>query len=252
MHPVEDLYAGVMFFPLNRADEVLHAWAGMLPGLPEELMTWASMVRFPDLPDVPPPLRGGEFSLLYGAFLGSEAEGRELLRPVRGLGPGMDTFARVPPAALGDMAMNPPDPLPFRLGHRLLGELSGTAIDGIVAAAGAGSGSSVTIVELRHIGGALARPAPGASARATLPGEVCMVALGIVGDDMPAPLVESQLAAVERVLLHHRVGGYPNFVETPADAGAFADPQTWARLRRAKAAWDPDDLFAGNHRIPRA
>src|ERR687895_185939 len=41
------------------------------------------------------------------------AEGRALLRPVRDLAPAMDTLAVVPPAALGDMAIDPPDPLPF-------------------------------------------------------------------------------------------------------------------------------------------
>jgi hypothetical protein len=45
------------------------------------------------------------------------------------------------------------------------------------------------------------------------------------------------------------VGDYPNFVEVPADASAFFDEATWARLRRVKAAYDPDDAVLGNHRI---
>jgi FAD/FMN-containing dehydrogenase len=45
---------------------------------------------------------------------------------------------------------------------------------------------------------------------------------------------------------------YPNFVEEPADASAFFDPAAWARLRAVKAAYDPADVFVGNHHIPPA
>ena len=59
---------------------------------------------------------------------------------------------------------------------------------------------------------------------------------------------DAQLAAVDA----HRVGAYANFVGRPADASAFFDPATWARLRAVKAAYDPDSLFRGNHEIPPA
>jgi len=48
------------------------------------------------------------------------------------------------------------------------------------------------------------------------------------------------------------VGHYPNFVEQPADATAFFDPATWARLRAVKAEWDPQDVFKANHPSPPA
>ena len=83
VYPVENLYAGAMFFPFERASEVLHAWTALLPTLPDELMTWAKLLQFPDAPDVPEPVRGGAFTVIFGAFLGSEGDGRALLRPVR-------------------------------------------------------------------------------------------------------------------------------------------------------------------------
>src|SRR5215217_8007140 len=46
VHPVDDLYAGAMFFPFERAPEVLHAWRELLPTLPEELMSWANVMHF--------------------------------------------------------------------------------------------------------------------------------------------------------------------------------------------------------------
>src|SRR6185437_15707531 len=141
-------------------------------------MSWASLLHFPPLPDVPPFARGRSFAVVMAAFLGGEAEGRSLLRPLRGLGPAKDTFAVVPPVVLGNLAMDPLDPLPFVLGHQLLDGLPPRTIDALLAAVGPDSGRSetLTMLQLRHMGGALARNAPDAGARASLPGEVSMLA----------------------------------------------------------------------------
>jgi FAD/FMN-containing dehydrogenase len=253
VYPLPEVYAGAMFFPFEQASEVLHAWREALPTFPEELMTWTTLMQFPDLPFVPEPVRGGSFAVVKGAYLGTEADGRELLRPVRALGPGMDTFAMVPPLALADLAMDPPDPLPIASTHTMLGELPASAIDALVEAAGPGSGSPLAMMQLRHMGGALSRPAPGAGARATLPGEVAMFSLGVTPDEHAAAAVEATLADVSAAVEPHRaVSDYPNFVEEPTDASRFFDEVTWARLRKIKRAYDPGDLFKGNHHIPPA
>jgi FAD/FMN-containing dehydrogenase len=250
VYPVESLYAGVMLFPFGRASEVLHAWTELLPTLPDELMTWAKLLQFPDSPDVPEPVRGGSFTVVFGAFLGSEGEGRALLQPVRDLGPAVDTFAVVPPAALGEMAMDPPDPLPFVSTTALLGDLPSAGVDELVSAAGPGSGSPLAMVELRQMGGALARRPPGAGARATLPGSLATLSLGVAEDEASAATARRYLESVERAVLPYRTGDYANFVMEPADASGFFDADTWARLRRVKALYDPSDLFKGNHHIP--
>ena len=254
VHPVDELYAGALFFPFERASEVLHTWSALLPTLPDELMTWASLMHFPPVPDVPAFARGRSFAVVMGAFLGSATEGRALVEPLRRLGPARDTFATVPPVVLGDLAMDPLDPVPFHLTHQLLDALPAETIDELIAKVGPGSGRgpTVTILQFRHMGGALARNAPGAGARATLPGEVCMIALGAVFDEPSDAAVRSALADIDAALLPHRAGSYPNFVEVPADASAFFDADTWARLRLVKALYDPTDLFQGNHHIPPA
>jgi hypothetical protein len=99
------------------------------------------------------------------------------------------------------------------------------------------------------MGGALARKAPGAGARATLPGELALFALGITPDAASTAQAGEYLGALEQTMRGHSVGYYPNFVEEPADARAFFDAETWARLQAVKAAYDPGDLFRGNHHI---
>jgi hypothetical protein len=108
------------------------------------------------------------------------------------------------------------------------------------------------MLQFRQMGGALAREAPGAGARATLPGQISMFALGVVPDEAAQAEVHAAVSDVERALQPHRVGHYPNFIEKPADASTFFPADTWKRLRTIKARYDADDLFAGNHHIPPA
>ena len=84
-----------------------------------------------------------------------------------------------------------------------------------------GRGPTVTILQFRHMGGALARELPGAGARATLPGEVCAMALGVVIDEASDAAVREALADFDAVVAPHRAGLYANFVEDPADASAL-------------------------------
>jgi FAD/FMN-containing dehydrogenase len=252
VYPVAELYAGGLFFPLERAREVLLAWTALSPELPEEMMSWASLLRLPEDPAVPDPLRGRAFVIVHGAFLGEEREGREMLGSLRDLGPEIDTFAMVPPAELGDMAMDPPEPLPYISATALLSDLPEQAIDELLAAAGPGSAGVLPLVQLRQMGGALGRAVPGAGARATLPGEFCLFALGVPVDEEMERAVQSTLGEVRGAVESLRVGEYPNFVEENADARGFWDEDTWARLREVKSDYDPDDLFLGNHRIPPA
>src|SRR5688500_325193 len=70
VHQVDELYAGALFFPFDRASEVLHAWSALQGGLPDELMSWASLLHFPPIPDVPAFARGRSFAVVMAAFLG--------------------------------------------------------------------------------------------------------------------------------------------------------------------------------------
>ncbi len=248
--PVPELYAGAYFFPVSRTAELVATWKAALPTFPEELTTWVSVIHFPPDPALPDFARGRSLAILMASHLGSEVEGRALLAPFRRLGPELDTFATQQTAALGDLAMDPVEPLPYRSTTAMLDELPDSAIPELARIYD--EGSDLALLQLRHAGGALSRVPDNAGARSTLPGEVALFSLGVVFDDGAAARVHAALEQVDDAIDAHRVGFYPNFVEHPADARAFFDDETWARLLRVKAAYDPEDLFRGNHHIARA
>ena len=100
--PVPALYAGTLFFPWERAAEVLHAWHDWTGDAPEEATSVGRLISLPPLDVLPAPLRGRSFATIEVALLGTEAQAAELLAPLRALGPEIDTFAAMaPPASRG-------------------------------------------------------------------------------------------------------------------------------------------------------
>jgi FAD/FMN-containing dehydrogenase len=247
--PLPEVYAGALFFPLERAGEVLHAWHEWTAAVPDEVTSVGRILRFPPFPEVPEPLRGNSFAVIEAVFIGAEATGAELIGPLRQLGPLMDTFAMVPPAGIAELHMDPREPVPGVTNHTLLGKLPARAIDDLVAACGAESGSSLLSVELRHTGGALGRPEEGNGALAALAGEFASFGVGIAAEPGIAAKSEADLAAVEAALAPYALGGYLNFTEEETSIDSFFGHDTVERLRAVKRAYDPEGLFQANHEI---
>jgi UDP-N-acetylenolpyruvoylglucosamine reductase len=252
LYPLAHVYAGAFFFPWERSAEVLHAWREWTETAPDEITSVGRILRFPPLPDVPEPLRGRSFALVEAVYLGDEADGAALLRPLRELGPALATFASVPPAGISTLHMDPRHPVPHCADHRLLGPLPAEAIDALVAVAGPESGSPLVSVEVRHTGGALARVAPHHGALAALPGSFALFAVGAPNDAAPEAAVEARLELVTEALAPYDVGRYLNFALRQTAAERFFPDGAHRRLQAVKAQYDPEDRFRANHPITRA
>jgi UDP-N-acetylenolpyruvoylglucosamine reductase len=246
--PLEQVYAGALFFPLERASEVLQAWRTWTADVPEEVTSVGRMLQFPPLEVVPEPVRGKSFVLVEAVFLGDEEEAARMLEPLRALGPAMDTFASLPPVGIAELHMDPRDPSPYDSAHAMLGALDSAAIDRLVEAAGPGSGSALVSVELRHAGGALGRTSPGAGAVATLPGEFAFFAVGIA-DPAMALKTSVDLDRVAAAMSPYEAGRYFNFVEEKSEAAGFFPPSVATRLEAARDTYDPERLMQANHEI---
>lgn len=251
LYPVPELYAGMLVWPWERTADVLYAWSDWVFDLPNEMGTWARILQVPPLPMVPEPVRGRQLVVVEAAYLGSEEAGRELLRPLRDLAPEMDTFATVPPAALGHLHMDPEDPVPFAMGGQLLDDLPPAAVDGVVEAAGPGSGTSLLSLELRLLGGALTEAPPGAGALARIDQTFLTLGVGMIMDPSMAPTMNADLERVEDALKPWDSGvKYANFIDIPIDTRTCYPPETFERLQEVKARYDREGLFRANHAIP--
>jgi hypothetical protein len=196
---------------------------------------------------VPEPLRGNSFALVEAVFIGPESEGAALIQPLRDLGPAMDTFAAVPPAALQHLHMDPPQPVPGIGDGMFLDALPAEAVDAIVA----NGALPLLSVEVRQLGGKLAEPSAANGAVGSIDAGFVMFAVGI------APTPEAA-AAVDEAVDRAKAGLAPwqsqrtyfNFAERSVPADRLYPAETYRRLRRIRAAYDPTELFVANHPIP--
>jgi hypothetical protein len=250
LYPIAEVYAGVLFFPIERGREVLYAWRKWIEDVPDEVTSVGRFLQFPPIPDIPEPLRGGSFVVVEATSLLDEAATSELLRPLRELRPAMDTFATIPIARLSSLHMDPEHPVPGAADGMLLRDFPEEAIDAIVAAAGAGSGSPLLSVEVRHLGGALGRRQPGHGALATVEAGFAMFAVGVAMTPELGAAVRAQIEIVQAAIASWDAGrDYLNFTERRERGERLFGGTTYRRLQTVKGKVDPADVFRSNHPV---
>lgn len=253
LYPVRDVYAGALFWPIERSREILRAWRKWVQDVPNEVSSVGRIMRFPAIPAVPEPLRGGAFVLVEAAYLGGEADGADLLRPLRELAPEIDTFSVIPVTALSKLHMDPEQPVAGLGDGVLLERLPPEAVDAFVAAAGPRSRSSLVSVELRHLGGALAQASPEHGAVGSFDEPFALFAVGSAVDADIAASVKAQLRLVRGVMAPWSARRtFLNFTGRLTDARSHYQSGAYPRLREVKSAYDPDDRIRSNSPIPPA
>ena len=250
---ISEIYAGSIFFASESAVDVLTAYQAWAPTLPERTTTSIAVLRLPPLETVPPPLRGRTVVHLRYAHNGAPAEGSQLLAPMLRSGVVMAQVAGPMPFALTDAVhQDPTQPMPILERTTQLRELSDDVVKRIAAAASPGADSVLFMVEVRQLGGALARQPAVPNAVAGRDGAYAVVALG--------PLVPGGEAVVraagQRLMedLQPWTSGTAllNFLgdaTTPQDVARAWTPDVHARLLRVKHRVDPNNAFRFGHAL---
>ena len=154
---VGPIVGGRMLWPLEMARPVLRAFRQITADAPDELTLWAHLFRFPPMPELPELIRGRSFVSVDLTFLGSETEADRLVSRSGSCPRRSSTRSGVPLSQLGGIAAEPVDPMPTQEYAELLHGLDDATLDRLVDAAGAGADLPLTVVQIRHLGGALAR-----------------------------------------------------------------------------------------------
>jgi hypothetical protein len=188
--------------------------------------------------------------MVEAAYLGGVSDGAELIRPLRALGLELATFATVPAPALQQLHMDPEQPVPAEGDGVLLADFPAGALDVLVALAGPDAETPLLSIEVRHLGGALARQAPGGGALAKIDASYALFATGVTPTSESGDAVRAHAQALKDALRVWRADhDYYNFVETPAEAHVAFPHASYQRLREVKARYDPDQVIISTHPV---
>jgi UDP-N-acetylenolpyruvoylglucosamine reductase len=254
LFPVTQAYVGILWYPVERATEVLRTWRDLTRGdVPDELATLGRFFRVPQAPEFPAEIRGKSFVLVEACHLGDPAQADALLAPLRALGPVNDTIRTVAVPELLRLHMDPGQPAAWLGDGLLIAGLPDEAIDALVQTAGANAAFPLTSVEVRHLGGELGRHRSQGGALASLDAQYLMFAESITPTaDLQAPS-RAQIEAVQDALTPWAARHmYLDFAETSHPRATLWTSQAYHRLRQIKASVDPHDVIQSNHPVPPA
>ena len=254
LYPVKEFYGGSIFFPGENAREVLQAYSGWVNTLPDTLTSRVAIYNLPPIPEIPEPLRGRWVVAVQGAFLGTEAEGANLLKPIRQIAkPVIDTFAMMPYTQIDTIANDPVQPMAVVLHSETVTDITPELIDKALPAIRVGERSFVVQVEMRHLGGALAAFPPGGSAIGCPHGKFWFNAIAAYRSPEEGALAGQDVARIKdamgpfctgRVFLNG-LGGAAGGLRVRS---AYS-PENYSRLVALKRKYDPNNLFRFNRNI---
>ncbi len=242
------LHGGRMLWPIDRAGQVLDAFREITAQAPPELSMWFTLLQFPPFPTVPEPLRGLAAVAVDHTFLGPADAAAAFLRPLASIGGRMlDTGRMIPVSDLGTVCAEPVDPAPALFSGQLLTELGDACADTVLSAAGRSGIAPLVSLQIRHLGGALARTRPGDGACGHIAEPYLLNMIGIAPGPDAARQVADRFASVERATLPYTSGRKPfTFLGAGEKAAAAFPGETLARLRDIKRRRDPHGVFHSN------
>lgn len=250
LHPAPAIYGGRLFWPIEQMGEVMRAFRRVCDNAPETFTAWYHTLQFPPFPEVPEPFRGQSFAMVAVAHLGERDEAEKILAPLRAVpGIAVDLLGELGVEAMAEMADEPTEPMPGMLRSTVIFDLDDATIERLVALVGPGTTSPLMMLQVRHIGGALSRPASQPSAHGPVDGAYNVQAIGMpVVPELVQPIMASLQQVLDAVEPHTTGRTLMNFLDHD-QINVWWDAPTRARLQAVKRTTDPYGVFVSNRPV---
>ncbi len=247
-----EMLSGLVVHPFDAAEEVLKSYRQALETAPDELSCWAVMRKAPPLPFLPPEWHGKEVLILAICYCGDMAAGEKAAAGLRSIGKPIADVVGPHPFVNWEQAFDPllaPGARNYWKSHDFA-DLSDAAI-GILIDAASRLPSPECEIFIGHLGGAVGRVAPDATA---FPQRSSHYVMNVHGR-WREPGKDQQCISWARGLFEavkpHAIGtAYINFMpgdETDRVEAAYGS--NYRRLAEIKRRYDPGNFFRVNQNV---
>jgi FAD/FMN-containing dehydrogenase len=248
LHEVGEVYGGMLFLPATA--DVIVGFMDAAAAAPDELSTIANVMSAPPMPFIPEEAYGTSIVMAMMTYAGDVAEGERVVAPFRALAtPLADMVAAIPYPQ-----MYPPEDPDYHpvaaswngfMDH--VGEKEATTMLERIEA----SDASIRVVQLRALGGAMARVLNDATAFAHRDRNIMVNVAAFIDEPSQREEREAWVLDLAGELRQGARAAYVNFLgHDGAERIREAYPgATWERLADIKRRYDPTNLFHRNQNI---
>ncbi|WP_326765589.1 FAD-dependent oxidoreductase [Streptomyces sp. NBC_01591] len=245
------LYGGSVAFDGDGvgAAEVVGGYLEWAQTVPATLTSSLAAIRYPDVPQMPQPMRGRYVISVRVAYTGSAEEGERLVAPLRAIRPALtDSLREMPYTDSHTIHSDPPFPHAYYGDSVVLGSLDEDRAGRVLELTGP-KAPMMTVVQINHLGGALAaRPAVDNAVPYREAGFLVRLLSPLDGTDVAS--VRTLYAEVAEVLAPVALGRSLGFSFGGGDrTEGFHDARTQKRLAGLVSRHDPASLFGGSYGI---
>lgn len=252
LHPAGMVIGGAVVYGIEESHQVLERYIEFTETAPEELTTMIFMMPAPPVPFIPQERWGTVVTMVAACYTGDLEKGQEVVAPLRALGtPIADILGPMPYVAMFQMtaeasARGNQHDIRSMFTDRFDSELIDTTVAYMNAAPG-----GMKLFQLRHLGGAMRRVSPDATA---FPHRNARYMVSII-QTWPAGSDSRQHIAWSRAfwnaIKQYATGVYVNFLADEGEerlASAYGE-RNLRRLTSIKRRYDPDNVFRLNQNI---
>ncbi len=253
--PVSTVFGGTLLYPVELAEEVIKRYVGWTMDLPEEWTTSVKLANFPPVEMLPDFLRGKSFVMVHGCYCGIPEEGEAYLKDWLDWGAHIQNgFSVMPFDEVASISQDPVDPIPGTHSGAWLNPLTDDAIQTFLEFATPQEGPCpLTLTEVRHVGGAMARVDGSKNAFGQRDCSLLLDIVAFTGTPEMHAAVTEHIRQFKAALGDHLAEGtYMNFLDgeearqdTPKAFGA----EKFEKLTAIKSQYDPDNLFRYGYAI---
>jgi FAD/FMN-containing dehydrogenase len=250
LHEISEIVGGMLMLPAT--PDVITGFIEAAEAAPEELSTIANVMLAPPMPFIPEEAHGKPVLLGLLADVGAVDQAERVLAPFRALGKPYADMVR--PMRYPEIYEGEGPPVRFTAGTNFFADALALEDASRILEQLYQSTAMMTAVQLRVLGGALARVPDDATAFAHRKRRLFINIAAMYMDAGEKETHDAYVARLADSLGKDDAGGYIGFLgeeDEQTVRAAYPGP-TWDRLRELKRRYDPDNLFSLNHNIPPA
>jgi FAD/FMN-containing dehydrogenase len=253
LHEVNQVVGGMLFLPATAG--IIASFIAEAEAAPEELSTIANVMFAPPMPFLPEEAHGKLIIMAFLVYAGEAEQGERVLKPFRALVTPLADMVRpisypeMYPSEEGADAYHP-----VAASHTMFVDRVDRSVAETIVEHLGSSTASMSVAQLRVLGGAMARIPEQATAFAHRASRIMVNIAALYEKAGDKTAHEAWVAKFAQALQQEDTGAYVNFLGDEGEARVReAYPgATWDRLTQVKARYDPTNLFRLNQNIPAA